>query len=787
MNPGKWRQLANRLARMDRAELHFRARQELAKRQDALLFFLRSDFAKNALQSPSAGRGKFFFGPDDVGARLELLRERLPGEVKRIIEQASKILRHRFDLLGYSDLAYGRPIDWHLDLAHARQAPRKMFYRVRYLDFEEVGDSKVIWELNRHQHLVTLAKAYRLTGDVRYADEILRQSRHWRAENPYPIGINWVSSLEVAFRSMAWLWTYHLLENVPGLPNFREEWIRGLALHGRHIERYLSTYFSPNTHLLGEGVGLFFLGVLCPELASAERWKTLGWQIVIEEARQQIRTDGFHFEQSTYYHVYALDFFLHAAMLANANGIPLPAELEESLEKMLTALYLLGRCGAPIRFGDDDGGRVFDPQRNRGEHLLDPLATGAILFNRNDYKMAAGQLTEEAIWLVGPEGVRVWDELATLSPSMSSSALEVSGIYLMPSEKPATQLVVDCGPMGTQSGGHAHADALSVTLRVREHDLLIDSGTFEYVGESGERNIFRGTGMHNTLRVDGLDQAEPASAFGWQRLVQSKAEKWIQGKSFDLLAASHHGYQRLSTPVLHRRWVLSLKNGMYLIRDVVESRGRHQIEISWHLGPELQLVEEGVFRVKGASHGLALLPIDGHGWAQEVHRQSWSPVYGQKASTTAIKFSKRLDGSDDFAVLLVALEEVRERPGTLVRTGGDKAESTVTAYRYSNAEREWQFFFADAEKRWRKGSISSDAEFVCWSRSLNDSDQQLILANGSDAALDSGPALRSKGKVSWAELVMHGDHKEMFSSDPESLVESPVLSVPNITVDTNPS
>ena len=235
---------------------------------------------------------------------------------------------------------YGRPIDWHRDAVHGKRAPRKPFYKIRYLDYDEVGDSKVTWELNRHQHLVTLAKAYRLTGDRRYADETLRQWRHWWAENPYPVGINWASSLEVAFRSLSWIWTYHLLQGSPGVPDLQNEWHRGLALHGRHIERHLSTYFSPNTHLLGEGVALFFLGVLCPDLNAAERWKSLGWKIVLQEAERQVRSDGFHFEQSSYYHVYALDFFLHSAVLASANGIPTPKSFEDTIEKMLTRSVL---------------------------------------------------------------------------------------------------------------------------------------------------------------------------------------------------------------------------------------------------------------------------------------------------------------------------------------------------------------------------------------------------------------------------------------------------------------
>src|SRR5207237_4294830 len=129
-----------------------------------------------------------------------------------ILSNAERICAHRFDLLGYEDLDYGPEIDWHLDLVHGRRGPRRPWFQISYLDFEEVGDSKITWELNRHQHLVTLAKAYRLTGDERYAREIHSQWRDWHAANPYPIGINWASTLEVGFRSLSWMWVYYLLE-----------------------------------------------------------------------------------------------------------------------------------------------------------------------------------------------------------------------------------------------------------------------------------------------------------------------------------------------------------------------------------------------------------------------------------------------------------------------------------------------------------------------------------------------------------------------------------------------
>jgi hypothetical protein len=184
---------------------------------------------------------------------------------------------------------------------------------------------------------------------------------------------------------------------------------------------------------------------------------------------------------------------------------------------------------------------------------LDPLATGAILFHRGDYKFAAADLPEETIWLLGVEGVRRWDNLKATPTTMDSAALSAAGFHLLTA--PQTQLVVHAGPQGTQRGGHSHADALSVCLQNHGRSLLLDPGTYEYVGEGGSRDLFRSTEMHNTLRVDRANQAETATPFSWKRLTQSKVEQWMKGKGFDLVVASHDGYQRLVPPVIHRRWV----------------------------------------------------------------------------------------------------------------------------------------------------------------------------------------------------------------------------------------
>ncbi len=49
------------------------------------------------------------------------------------------------------------------------------------------------------------------------------------------------------------------------------------------------------------------------------------------------------------------------------------------------------------------------------------------------------------------------------------------------------KIVIDCGPFGAGAAGHGHADALSITATAGSRELLIDSGTFEYVGGGFER------------------------------------------------------------------------------------------------------------------------------------------------------------------------------------------------------------------------------------------------------------------------------------------------------------
>ena len=744
---------------MSRAEFADRVRQQVMVRSDALRYRAGFAFGETVMPSEPAV-ARFFFSPASVPGLSEVMKKRFPQEVEGILQRAQRICDHHFDLLGYEDLNYGAEIDWHIDLVHKKTAPRKPWFQIHYLDFEEVGDSKVTWELNRHQHFVTLAKAYRLSGEERFAREIFDQWRHWHGENPYPIGINWASSLEVAFRALSWIWTCFLLGDTPVMPaGFRHEWLRSLGISGRHMECYLSTYFSPNTHLLGEAVALFFIGILCPELPSAARWRELGWKIVTQEMQRQVQADGLHFEQSTYYHVYAVDFFLHAAVLANINDVPLPAGFDSRLERMLEALRLLTRAGTAPRFGDDDGGRLFDPRRNRPEHMTDPLAAGAVLFSRGDFKSVAGGLREETLWLLGEQGLEEFDRLPVKAIDLDSSALQAGGLYFMTGDD--RQMVIDAGPQGAATAGHGHADALSVCVNAKGRPLLIDPGACEYVGE--ERRLFRSTRFHNSLTVDGQGQAQPKGPFSWTRLPHVQSEGWITGRSFDLFAASHDGYR----PVIHRRWVFSLKSKFWLIRDLVLGDGKHAVDINWHLTPDL--IEKGdAFVDHKGEDGLQILSVDGHQWRRELRQGWWSPVYGKKEPAPVLHFGTVANLPVEFVTLLMPVSATSGAAGKLsmVKSGSEK----VFAYRYETTDETHMMIFGGRQKPWTVTDWESNAEFLYWGRERASGTGELIVCNGNYLDLQGKRVISSSTAILRCEVRASGQGIEVLCSDENASV-----------------
>jgi len=798
-----------RISRMDWEEVRVRLGQSFAKRRDLLLHQLGVRAGSIPFNGDeAAGSGHFFFsagetsGSEAAGgkasARAELLRRYLPNETADILREADEICRHRFRLLGYDNLRFNldpvnvqanreNGIDWHLDSVHGKRAPIAPWFKIPFLDFAVVGDHKVIWELNRHQHLVTLAKAWLLTGDDKYTRELLTQWHSWIEANPYPLGINWGSTLEVAFRSLSWIWVDQLLADTDAGAKFRSEMWPALAFHGRYIERYLSTHFSPNTHLLGEALALFFLGTLYPQMPRADRWKESGWRIVRKEAGRQVRPDGVYFEQSLYYHVYALDFFLYARLLAARNSMEIPPAYDAVLGRMLDVVEALAQAGPAEGFGDDDGGRLWNPRRNRTEHMTDPLGLGALTYTK---QLAGARLTEEAIWLFGQRAV---DQLAhaAIGTTARSKAFPDGGLYVVADSEPCLQaMVVDAGPHGEGRSGHGHADALSLRLTMGGQRWLVDAGSGVYISkDSSDRNVFRGTGAHNTMRVDGADQAVAEEPFSWTHIPTTQAENWLAGKSFTYFVGSHNGYSRLPDPVVHQRHVLQIGDGAWLVRDVALGQAEHELEIRWHFAPDLMATKTSLGRVDisrvsvqpgdvasddSSGTRLTLIAPEETAWATEVSRTLLSPAYGafQPAPLVRNHARVRLPAETATALLTQAGDQnseasKRANEPRLTRM----AHAALQVYELDYDGESHGFFFALGDRAWSFGPWSSDAR-VLYCRIDKEKLAHLVVIGGTQVAWQEQPLLKAAGTMKFFEWRQEDG---VLNSDAENVSVTPVF------------
>ena len=505
----------------------------------------------------------------------------------QVLALAEGVLEHRFPLLGLT-VETGPEIDWRRDYANGVSTGLSYFRIVPYLDFARVGDHKVVWELNRHQHLPLLAQAFLLSGRREFLDEAFRQLESWIDQNPFLRGVNWASALEAAFRglSWAWLWMFAGTEMPEAL---RHRFLTALYRHGRFIERNLSVYFSPNTHLLGEAVVLHALGTLFPGFPHAQRWAEVGGRIVEEQMEAQVRPDGSHFEQSAYYHLYALDLFLLYHLLARP-----PAEYSARLARMAEYLHaLMGPSGLLPLLGDDDGGRLFHPYGERERFGNATLATCAALFGRPEWLLPDSDFDSQAAWWLGERA----NEFRGFPPGAfcGSTLFPDAGVAIMASAD--AHIVVKAGPMGAGAAGHSHSDALSLVARMGARETLIDPGTYTYTADPAERNRFRGSMAHNTVRIDGRDQAVPAGPFRWREKPDAAIAEWSASADRDYLDAScsYGGFT-------HRRRALFLNRErvLALLDSVDGPAGEHLLEQFWHpasLGEARRLSTSGTAEI----------------------------------------------------------------------------------------------------------------------------------------------------------------------------------------------
>jgi hypothetical protein len=155
-------------------------------------------------------------------------------------------------------------------------------------------------------------------------------------------------------------------------------------------------------------------------------------------------------------------------------------------------------------------------------------------------------------------------------------------------------LSFDHGPLGMPPlYNHGHADALSLTLSIGDRGFLVDSGTYHYNGEKIWRHYFKCTRAHNTVTVDGRDQAVQETGFVWSRPYDVRVTRNVRPEGLILIEAEHNGYARLDRPAVHRRAICHPDDSVFIVRDHFAGQGIHEFELNWHLHPNAVTTKQG--------------------------------------------------------------------------------------------------------------------------------------------------------------------------------------------------
>lgn len=522
---------------------------------------------------------------------------------------AEQILAGRFDVFALHDTTLGFPPRWNRDPKTGTEAPLTFGKTLNYRDERVVGDIKYLWEPNRHLELVTLAQAWHLTGEMKYAEGCRMLLDSWFEQCPYPLGPNWTSSLEHAVRLLNWSVAWQMLgeadsplfAEVDG-EAFRQRWLDSIYQHCYFIAGYFSRHSSANNHLFGEYMGLFIGALMWPCWRESANWLKTAQAGLEEEALKQNAPDGVNREQAVWYQHEVADMMLLCGLAGRANGIEFSAAWWNRLEAMLEFIAsLMDVAGKVPMVGDSDDAVMVRFSCKPGFNVYQSLlATGSVLFERGDLARKAGTFDDKSRWLLGEKGAKDFARLVAQPSAMPASAdilkraFREGGYYILGDQfdtPDEVRIVADAGQLGYLSiAAHGHADALAFTLSAGGHEILIDPGTFAYHTRKKWRDYFRGTSAHNTVRVDGLDQSVIGGNFMWLKHAKARCEEWESDATRDLFVGSHDGYERLSDPVTHRRSIEYDKRARVIrVTDTLTCKATHHVEIFWHLPETCQI------------------------------------------------------------------------------------------------------------------------------------------------------------------------------------------------------
>lgn len=592
----------------------------------------------------------------------------------------ARVKRGDWEFFGTPFQSQGSAIEWNVHPTTDARYPEIPWHRLPLIGAVP-GDVKYVWELNRHRELVRLAQGYLLTGDEELAATIRDLLWRWMEQNPPGRGVNWASSLEVAYRAIAWCWIWQLTRLSPVwqtdlLPRF----LWHLWHHARHIERYDSIHHSPNTHLTGEALGLLYVGLLFPEFRRARRWAAAGAQLLRSELDYQVLPDGMHFERATGYHRYTVEIYTHCALLTRAYGLPISDRVEAALKPMLEVSQALARPDGswPI-VGDEDSGAVLRLTVSPPDDQRPMLAVGAGLLNEPRWSLGIDERARAAGWWLLDD--KSWGRLASMPATdlpAARFAFESAGYYGIreAGSRRAWFCVVDAGPHGGDSTGHAHTDLGHVEIARGDVRIVADPGSSSYTADLEARDRERSEQAHACLVLAEAPLASPRGPFAWHSVaVTPRAQSGADPDAWwcELSYARRATNLANASVVRHRRLVVLIHSFGIVVCDEIDGPAEARPSIHWPIPHPLDVLVRTERSIQGPGFGIAWAASSPATVDSSLESTSYSPAYGERWPASVLRLSPI---PSDSAVVVTAFTE---QPAEVVLDRAGERAATISS------------------------------------------------------------------------------------------------------------
>lgn len=529
------------------------------------------------------GTGEFFSAPRVPAAPL-VPDPAFAESRARTLAEAEAMKSGKLRFFGRHEFAVGSPPNWFLNPFLGAEFPSRERHWSEIGDFDPaVGDIKNIWEASRFDWAPTLARAYRISGDVSFLATLNDWTKDWRARNPIGHGPQWMCGQEASLRLLNLLLASVILgESSAALADF-------VRAHLARVELTLPYALAQrNNHATSEAVALFVGGAwlarfdggaLPAELRRARGWRQRGRDLLERLAVELIESDGTFAQYSVNYHRLMLDTLSNAEFWRRRMG---EEDFSATFRRQARAATLWLRdfvdpaTGDAPNAGANDGARVLRLSGADYRDFRPSLQLAAALFAGVRALAEPGAWDEPLAWL----GLTASGQLA----SAESREFASGGYVVIRSGRAWGYLRA---PVPHFRPGQA--DAFHLDLWAAGQNLLRDSGSYSYNCEPPFDQLFSGVEGHNTVQFDARDQMP--------RLGRFLYGAWIRARPLEPLRQDGgfqrwKGFYRDYTGARHER-AIQAQDGRWEITDRL-SGFAGLATLRWHLAP-------ADWRVEGSS------------------------------------------------------------------------------------------------------------------------------------------------------------------------------------------